>query len=30
VQVRDHVEENVDEALRTALGTLRSMAGRRR
>lgn len=30
VPVRDHVEENVDEALRAALGTLRSMAGHRR
>ncbi|WP_150290507.1 hypothetical protein [Sphingobium estronivorans] len=30
VPVRDHVEEGVDEALRAALGTLRSMAGRTR
>ncbi|WP_313808238.1 hypothetical protein [Sphingobium sp.] len=30
VPVRAHVEEDVDEALRAALGTLRNMAGRRR
>lgn len=30
VPVREHVEEDVDQALRAALGTLRSMAGRRR
>ena len=30
VPVRDHVDEEIDEALRSALGTLRSMAGRAR
>ncbi|WP_420801834.1 hypothetical protein [Sphingobium bisphenolivorans] len=30
VPVRDHVEQDVDQALRAALGTLRSMAGRSR
>ncbi|WP_176596627.1 MULTISPECIES: hypothetical protein [Sphingobium] len=30
VPVREHVEQGVDEALRAALGTLRSMAGRAR
>lgn len=30
VPVRDHVEQDVDQALRAALGTLRTMAGRAR
>ena len=30
VPVRDHVEQGVDDALRAALGTLRTMAGRAR